>query len=120
MPVDYVILLVIDAIGIGIGLLLIREAKKYRARRIVGRNVKNHHGREYLIEIIPDGVIVVKRTVIVPSDELWLHEPAMKKFLAQAGQWIRDNPPKENNLEELEAELQGKKHRYQRQSEEQK
>lgn len=33
MPIDYIILLVVAVIGTGCGLLLLREAKKYRARR---------------------------------------------------------------------------------------
>lgn len=33
MPLDYVIMITVGVMGIGGGLLLLREAKKYRARR---------------------------------------------------------------------------------------
>ena len=35
----------------------------------------------------------------------WLHEPAMKEKLACADEWMRQNPPQETILDELEAKL---------------
>lgn len=35
----------------------------------------------------------------------WLHEPEMKQKPARAEKWVRDNPPRETDLEELEAKL---------------
>lgn len=40
MPLDYIIMLIVGVFGVVGGLLLLREAKKYRARRD-GEEVKN-------------------------------------------------------------------------------
>ena len=105
MPLDYIILLVVAVIGIGGGLLVLREAKKYRTRRNPGAIGKTLAGMDYTMEMLPDGDIILKRTVIVPANERWLHEPAMKEILAQAKKWMRNNPAKETNLDSLEAEI---------------
>lgn len=40
----------------------------------------------------------MKHAVVVPVNELWLHEPAMKDKLGRADGWMRSNPAKESNL----------------------
>ncbi len=62
-------------------------------------------GMEFIMEALPGGDIVLKRAVVVPMNERWLHEPAMKEKLARADEWMRQNPPRETNLDELEVEL---------------
>ena len=62
-------------------------------------------GAGFIMEELPDGDIMLKRAVVVPMNERWLHEPAMKKRLAQADEWMRQNPPQETNLDELESKL---------------
>jgi hypothetical protein len=44
----------------------------------------------------------------IEASERWLHEPEMKKRLAQAKKWFRENPPQETSLNELEAKLKGR------------
>jgi len=39
----------------------------------------------------------------IPDNERWLHTPEMKSVLAKADAWMRDNPSKETDLEELDA-----------------
>ena len=36
-------------------------------------------GMGFIMEELPDGDIMLKRAVVVPMNEGWLHEPAMKK-----------------------------------------
>ena len=60
-------------------------------------------GTGFLVEELPGGDIVLRRAAIVPINERWLHEPAMREKLAQADAWMRANPPAETSLEELEA-----------------
>lgn len=64
-------------------------------------------GREFLIERLPDGDILLKRAVVIPHNERWLHEPAMRAKLARADVWMQDNRPTETDLDGLEAHLLG-------------
>lgn len=62
-------------------------------------------GMDFILEELPDGDIILKRAVVIPANERWLHEPAMQKRLAQADKWLRGHPLKETNLEHLEDNL---------------
>jgi hypothetical protein len=62
-------------------------------------------GMDYIMEIQSDGDIVLKRALVIPANERWLHEPAMKEKLARADDWMRKNSAKETNLDDLEAKL---------------
>lgn len=42
---------------------------------------------------------------IIPENERWLHEPAMKEQLARADKWMNANPAKETNLGKPEAKF---------------
>ena len=42
----------------------------------------------------------------IPKNEEWLHTPEMKAKLARAGEWFRDSPPSETDLDELERQLE--------------
>jgi hypothetical protein len=64
---------------------------------------KSKAGMGFIMEALPGGDILLKHAVVVPSNERWLHEPAMKKKLARADEWMRKNPVHETDLEELEA-----------------
>ena len=66
---------------------------------------KSLAGMEFIVKTLPGGDILLKHAVVVPVNERWLHEPAMKKKLARAEQWMRDNPAKETNLDDLEVSL---------------
>lgn len=59
---------------------------------------KSIAGMGFIMETLPGGDILLKHAVVVPVNERWLHEPAMKKKLARADQWMRDNPAKETDL----------------------
>jgi len=63
-------------------------------------------GMNFILETLTDGDILLKHAVVVPVNERWLHEPAMKLQLARADEWMRNNPAKETKPEELEARLE--------------
>jgi len=60
-------------------------------------------GMGFVMEALPDGDILLKHSVVVPVNERWLHEPAMKRKLAQADEWMRNNPASETDPEAIEA-----------------
>ncbi len=64
-------------------------------------------GMEFIVEQLPDGDIMLKRAVVMPVNERWLHEPAMKEKLARVEEWMRQNPPRETDLEALASKLVG-------------
>lgn len=64
-------------------------------------------GQEFIVEELPGGDIMLKRAVVVPINERWLHEPEMKAKLARAEAWVRQTPPQETDLDALEAQLTG-------------
>lgn len=80
------------------------------ALKIVGKSGQISLGKAlagmgFVMETLPGGDILLKHSVVVPVNERWLHEPAMKDKLAQADDWMRNNPAREPSLEELEARL---------------
>lgn len=62
-------------------------------------------GMGFIMETLPGGDILLKHAVVVPTNERWLHEPAMKREMARADEWMRSHPPKETDLDALEATL---------------
>ena len=42
------------------------------------------------------------RAVVIPMNERWLHEPAMKAKLSGADDWMQQNPPASTDLAALE------------------
>ena len=63
-------------------------------------------GMNFILETLTDGDILLKHVVVVPVNERWLHEPALRQQLARADEWMRNNPAKETKLAELEARLE--------------
>ena len=66
-------------------------------------------GSEFIVEKLPGGDILLKRAVIITANERWLHTPEMREKLARAEAWMREHPPQETNLDELERQILGSK-----------
>lgn len=50
-----------------------------------------------------------EKAATIPANEQWLHEPAMKQKLALAEKWLRENPPRETDLDELVAKYHARR-----------
>jgi len=62
-------------------------------------------GMDFILEELPDGDIILKRAIVIPANERWLHTPAMQQRLARAEKWLQDHPFKETDLDHLEDSL---------------
>src|SRR3546814_18744213 len=62
-------------------------------------------GMDFILEELPDGDIILKRAIVIPANERWLHEPAMHQRLARADKWLQHHPFKETDLDHLEDSL---------------
>jgi len=62
-------------------------------------------GSRFVMETLATGDILLKRAMVIPMNEQWLHEPAMREKLARADEWMRKNPPTQSDLSQLEAAL---------------
>lgn len=66
---------------------------------------KSLAGMDFVMERQEGGDILLKHVLVIPANERWLHEPAMKQKLARADNWICSHPGKDTNLDELEASI---------------
>ena len=70
--------------------------------KVVGSNGqislgKEFAGRQVLIEEKEPGVWLIRTAMVVPDNELWLHEPQARDKLQRALEWAQRNPPKESD-----------------------
>ncbi len=70
--------------------------------KVVGANGqislgKQFAGRQVLIEMPAPGVWLIRTAVVVPENELWLHEPKADDDLRRALLWAQRNPPAESD-----------------------
>lgn len=63
---------------------------------------KSLAGTSFIVEETPKGDFILKRAVVIPENEQWLHTPEMKAKLERAAAWFKANPPRETDLDELE------------------
>lgn len=70
--------------------------------KVVGANGqislgKEFAGRQVLVEEREPGVWLIRTALVVPENELWLHEPKAGEDLRRAIQWAQRNPPRESD-----------------------
>ncbi len=70
--------------------------------KVVGSNGqislgKEFAGRQVLVEQQEPGVWLVRTAMVVPENELWLHQPEAREDLRRALEWAQRNPPKESD-----------------------
>lgn len=67
--------------------------------KVVGTNGqislgKEFAGRQVLVEECEPGVWLIRTAIVIPENELWLHEPKARKDLADALYWTASNSPR--------------------------
>jgi hypothetical protein len=70
--------------------------------KVVGSNGqisigKEYAGRQVLVEEQEPGVWLVRTALVVPENELWLHQPKAREDLARALDWAQRHPAKESD-----------------------
>ena len=58
---------------------------------------KQFAGRQVLVEEREPGVWLVRTAMVVPENELWLHQPKAREDLERALDWAQRHPPKESD-----------------------
>src|SRR5437016_12872805 len=67
--------------------------------KVVGSNGqislgKEFAGRQVLVEEQEPGVWLVRTAIVVPDNELWLHQPQAREDLQRALDWAQRHPPR--------------------------
>lgn len=70
--------------------------------KVVGLNGQISLGKEYagkqvLIEEREPGVWLVRTALVIPENEMWLHDPQVKSGLDRAIEFALNNPTKKTN-----------------------
>lgn len=55
---------------------------------------KEFAGQHVQVEMREIGVWAIRTVVVVPTSELWLHNPEVSAALSRAVRWATANPPK--------------------------
>lgn len=74
--------------------------------KVVGSNGqislgKEFAGRQVLIEEQAPGVWLIRTAMVVPDNELWLHQPQARAELQRALEWAERNPAKASDPEAI-------------------
>lgn len=72
---------------------------------------EQYAGRQVVVDELEPGVWSVKVGQFVADSERWLHEPGVRAKIEEGLEWIRQNPPRETDLDELEERLKGERKR---------
>ena len=67
---------------------------------------KEFAGQQVQIEQREPGVWLVRKVVVVPQNEVWLHDPRVQQDLLAAATWAQANPPQETDADALLLRLQ--------------
>jgi hypothetical protein len=63
---------------------------------------KKYAGKTVIIEKPEEGTWVIKTGVIIPENELWMHQEPAKTKIRKALEWAATHEPKATDLDEFE------------------
>lgn len=63
---------------------------------------KSLAGQNYIVEELPGGDILLKKALVIPTNERWLDTPEMKAKIEMARKWFSSHPPSETDIDALE------------------
>lgn len=66
---------------------------------------KNFAGTAFLLEPLEGGDFLLKKASVFPSNESWIHAPAMQAKIKAADEWMESNPASTTDLDELESRI---------------
>ena len=66
---------------------------------------KEHAGKTVLVEQLEPGVWLIKTALVIPENELWLHEEPSKSKLDRAIAWAESHPAAPSDLDQIERKL---------------
>lgn len=72
---------------------------------------KEFAGRQVIVEEREPGVWLIRTAVVIPENELWLHQPKAKRDLSDALNWAGANAPKASDPGSLIGKLENAKKR---------
>jgi hypothetical protein len=67
---------------------------------------KEFAGRQVLLEEREPGVWMIRLAVVIPENEMWLHQPQAAAELQRAMKWAQNNPAQSSDLDALTATLE--------------
>jgi len=59
-------------------------------------------GQNFVLEALPNGDILLKKAIVVPVNEAWVHTPEMQERLKAAREWAAGTARKETGLDSLD------------------
>jgi hypothetical protein len=84
--------------------------------KVVGSNGqislgKEYSGRQVLVEEREPGVWMVRTALVIPENEMWLHQPEVKQDLQRALTYAQSNKPKAvDDLDAFLGNIDNEKH----------
>lgn len=77
------------------------EGLLFQAARNLGKTEEQLIDEVFRRQGLDPNAIIDYNVAEIPDNERWLHTPEMKAKLAHADEWMRDNPPRETDIDEL-------------------
>jgi hypothetical protein len=68
---------------------------------------KQYAGRQVLVEEREPGVWLVRTAIIIPDNEIWLHQPKAASDLQNALSWAQTNSPTDTSVDTILEKLSG-------------